>query len=325
MRQRRSIFLVGLRPTPIDAGRAGARAVVPEALAVARNSARVEPASVQVEKLTRTEGFIAFDLDDAPAVGVVRLAPKVLVPGAELLARSTTYAAATFGLEIGGGSAGLNAAPDGRDAALAAFIEEVEPLVASGRWLVGAGLGTTDADLAALPRPDERAKAFDASLQAAGALAAARAMADGAGVAVAGGGPVAEAAAQEAGVEAGAPFDAATDVLLVAGKAGVIDPDVAPLIKARAVVPLTPVPVTARALAVLSRADIVVVPDFVSTAAALLAAADADRGDPVERIAAKVTELRSEGTGCWLAAATRAEDHLRTWRDDLPFGRPLAG
>jgi glutamate dehydrogenase/leucine dehydrogenase len=279
---------------------------------------------VQVQKLATTEGFIAFDLDDAPAVGIVRLAPKVLVPGAELLARSTTYAAASFGLNVGGGSAGLNAVPDARDATVAAFVEEVGPLVESGRWLVGAGLGTTEADLASLPRSDERAKAFDATLQAAGALAAARAMADGAAVAVVGGEPVAEAAAQEAGVETGSPFDAPADVLLVAGKAGVIDHDVAPLVKARVVVPLTPVPLTARALALLGRADVVVIPDFVSTAAPLLAAVDADGGDPVERVAAKITELRSEGTGCWLAAANQAEEHLRTWRDDLPFGRPLA-
>ncbi len=207
---------------------------------------------------------------------------------------------------------------------MAAFIEEAGPLVESGRWLVGAGMGTTDADLAALPRADERAKAFDAALQAAGALAAARALADGAAVAVAGGGPAAEAAAKEAGVEPGAPFDAPADVLLVAGKAGVIDHDVAPMVKARVVVPLTPVPVTARALALLGRDDVVVVPDFVSTAAPLLAAMDADGGDPIERVAAKVTELRSEGTSGWLAAATQAEEHLRTWRDDLPFGRPLA-
>jgi hypothetical protein len=45
---------------------------------------------MQVHKLTSTDGFIVFDLDDAPALGVVRMAPKVLRDGAELLARSTT-------------------------------------------------------------------------------------------------------------------------------------------------------------------------------------------------------------------------------------------
>ena len=50
----------------------------------------------------------------------------MLRDGAELLARSTTYAAASFGLQVGGGSAGLNAKPDDRPAALAASNEASE-------------------------------------------------------------------------------------------------------------------------------------------------------------------------------------------------------
>src|SRR5688572_813247 len=107
---------------------------------------------MEVLKLESTDGFIAFDLGEAPAVGIVRQAPKVLRDGAELLARSTTYAAASFGLPIGGGSAGLNAKPDDRDAALAAFLEEVAPLVESGRWLPGPGVGIRPDDLASLGR-----------------------------------------------------------------------------------------------------------------------------------------------------------------------------
>ena len=37
-----------------------------------------------------------------------------------------------------------------------------------------------------------------------------------------------------------------------------------------------------------------------------------------------VAELAGEGTGLWMAAALRAEAFLRTWQDELPFGRPLA-
>src|SRR5688500_20013876 len=105
---------------------------------------------MEVHQLTSTDGFIAFDLRDAPAVGVVRMAPKVLRDGAELLARSTTYAAASFGLNVGGGSAGLNAKPDVREAALAAFLEEAAPLVDSGRWLPGPGVGLSADDLSPL-------------------------------------------------------------------------------------------------------------------------------------------------------------------------------
>src|SRR3954447_6896568 len=107
---------------------------------------------MEFHKLESTDGFIVFDLDGAPATGVVRMAPKVLRDGAELLARSTTYAAASFGLRVGGGSAGLNSKPEGRADALAAFTAEVADLVTSGRWLPGAGNGVGVDDLAGLGR-----------------------------------------------------------------------------------------------------------------------------------------------------------------------------
>ncbi len=285
-----------------------------------------------LHKLTSTDGFILFDLDGAPAVGVVRLAPKVLRDGAELLARSTTYAAASFGLHVGGGSAGINAKPDQRASAVAAFVDEVAELVSSGRWLPGPGVGLTPAELAPLPRAEGRAAAFDETAAGESAVAAAMGACgtlDGKRMAIVGSGAVADAAAASAAAngatpEPGAPFDADCDVLLVAGKAGVLEHDLAATVRARVVVPLTPVPVTARAFAVLSRAGSVVVPDFLSTAGPLLAALDPAAGDPMERVQASVAELAGEGTGLWMAAVTRAEAFLGTWQDELPFGRPLA-
>lgn len=285
-----------------------------------------------VQKLTSTDGFIAFDLDDAPAVGVVRIAPKVLRDGAELLARSTTYAAASFGLQIRGGSAGINAKPDGRDAALAAFLEEVAPMVEDGRWLVGPGVGVTADELAGLPKADQRAIAFDPTATGESAVAAALGVLgalQGARIGIVGTGPVAEAAAASATTNGAEPIPAATldtecDALLVAGKAGVLEHDLASTVRARAVVPLTPVPVTARALAVLGRAGVVVVPDFLSTAGPLLATFAPEGEDPMVRVADSVSSLRDEGTNLWMAAVLRAEDFLRTWQPELPFGRPLA-
>ena len=128
---------------------------------------------MQVHKLTSTDAFIVFDLGDAPAVGIVRQAPKVLRDGAELLARSTTYVAASFGLAVGGGSAGINATPDDRDAAVAAFLEEVAELVASGRWLPGPGLGIRPDDLSSLGRAEARGLAFDQTTAGETAVAAA--------------------------------------------------------------------------------------------------------------------------------------------------------
>ena len=287
---------------------------------------------MQVHKLTSTDAFIVFDLGDAPAAGVVRLAPKVLRDGAELLARATTYQAATFGLKVGGGSAGINAKPDTRDEAAAAFVAEVAELVESGRWLPGPSVGITHDDLAGLPRAETRAAAFDQTATGESAVAAALGALgslDGKRLAIVGSGPVAVAAAASASAngataEPEASFDADCDVLLVAGKAGALEHDLAATVKAKVVVPLSPVPVTARALAVLGRAGVVVVPDFVALAAPLLTALDPDGGDPMLRVHDSVAELAGQGTELWMAAVTRAEDFLRTWQDALPFGRPLA-
>jgi glutamate dehydrogenase/leucine dehydrogenase len=233
---------------------------------------------------------------------------------------------------VAGGSAGVNAKPDARDAALAAFVDEVAPLVDAGRWIPGPGTGVTADDLAGLPNAEVRAAAFDpvaAGESAAAATMGALGALDGRQVAIVGGGPAAAAAAASVAQNGGtavtdAGVDAECDALLVAGKAGVLEHDLAATVRARAVVPLTPVPVTARALAVLGRAGVVVVPDFLSTAGPLLAACDPDGGDPMERVHGAVAALAGESTGMWMAAIAKAEEHLRTWQDALPFGRPLA-
>lgn len=302
---------------------------------------------MKVQRLSSTDGFIVWDLDDATAsAGIVRLAPKVLQDGATLLARTITYAFASFGVEgHGGASAAINAKPDGRDAAVAAFVEEVRPLVAEGRLRLAPGMGVEDADLAGLTDAigDEGADTAvgsawatpDPALLAAGAVASARVAGplDWRTAAVVGTGPVVDATvAALATADAtlvGDRYDTQCDLLFVAGKAGCLDHPTAEVVQARVVVPLTPVPVTARALAILGRAERVVVPDFLSTAAPLLAAAagsvgDGSAGDPVQRIREATIALADEGPGMWLAAAHRAEDHLATWTKQKPFGRPLA-
>ena len=287
---------------------------------------------MEFQKLTSTDGFIVFDLGDAPAVGVVRMAPKVLRDSAELLARSATYAMASFGLQIGGASAGINAKPDDQPVALAAFLDEVAPLVESGRLLPGPGLGITTDALAGLPRLEQRTLAFDQTTAGESAVAAALGALgslDGRRVAIVGNGPLIEAAAASVSANGATPepqasFDADCDVLLVAGKAGALEHDLAAAVKAKVVVPLTPVPVTARALAVLGRADVIVVPDFLSTAGPLLAAMDPDGAEAMERVHDSVANLAGEGTNLWMAAALQAEAFLRTWQAALPFGRPLA-
>ena len=72
------------------------------------------------------------------------------------------------------------------------------------------------------------------------------------------------------------------------------------------------------------KAGRVVVPDFLSTAAPLLAAHDADGDDPVQRIRDAALGLADQGTGMWLAAAIAAEENLAGWTGEKPFGRPPA-
>jgi hypothetical protein len=298
----------------------------------------VESTAVRIEKLNSTDAFIVFDLDDADsAYGVTRLAPKILVDGAQLLARSTTYAFASFGLARSGAAAGINAKPEQRDEAVAAFVSEVRPLAADGRFVTDPGLGLRPEDLAPLrdhdPRPpDLVADGRITDLVVAGAVAAAGAVLgglDGATARIDATGPLADTALADL-VEAGADVvegddaGAEVDLLLAGGRPGSLDDEAAAALTVRAVVPLTPVPVTAKAFAALSRAGSVYVPDFFSLAAPLLAGFDPEGGDPVERVTELTAEVAGEGTGLWMAAVTRAEDFLRTWQQTLPFGRPLA-
>lgn len=282
-----------------------------------------------VRKLESTGGFVVTDLAGAPvSVGVVRAAPKVLLDGAKLLARATTYAYATFGVRAGGASAGINTPPEGKAEAIARFVEEVGPDVAAGRLHLSAGTGVTDLDLAPLG-----AAPADPSLTPAGAVAAAVAFLGGdvAGrpAAVHGPGPwlgrlaPAWGAVGGGSVSEGGP-DADVEVLFVAGKAGVVDHEVAEAVRARLVVPLTPVPVTAKAYAVLSRAGTTFVPDAVSLAAPLLAIADPAGGDPLERVRGVAAAMAGHGVDAWRAMVERAESFLEGWQDEQPFGRPLA-
>jgi hypothetical protein len=284
---------------------------------------------VPIRKLDSADAFVVTDLPDAPcSVGVVRAAPKVLVDGAELLARSATYAFATFGVQAGGASAGVNAPPDGRDEVLGRFVEELGPEVAAGTLHLSPGTGVGEADLA--PWGIEP---LDESLAARGAVAAAAAFLGGGagGRAAAVHGPdgwldrVAPWWSDAGGGDVGeGPLDSGPEVLFVAGKAGLVDHEAAAGITARLLVPLTPVPVTAKAYAVLGRAGTVLLPDAVSCAAPLLAVADAGAGDPIERVATAAGDLAGSGVDAWRAMVERAEAFLSSWQPALPFGRPLA-
>jgi glutamate dehydrogenase (NAD(P)+) len=104
--------------------------------------------------LQNVDGFIAFDLPDAPTSGGgTRLAPDVSAEEARLLARAMTYKLAVLGLRVGGAKVVLRARPAEREAVLAAFRREIAPWLESGRLMTGPDLGTSEADFAGLPTP----------------------------------------------------------------------------------------------------------------------------------------------------------------------------
>src|SRR5262245_39509838 len=163
-----------------------------------------------------------------------------------MLARSVTYSFAAFGVKASGASAGINAKPDGRDAAVEAFVTELAPLAGAGTLVLHAGSGLQDADLAPVTRSDVAALADDelTAHSAGGAAEAPIGPLDGKSGAVAGTGPVADAAATALG-DRGAEvaddgLDIPADALLVAGKSGMITHEAAEGVKAGVVVPLTP-------------------------------------------------------------------------------------
>ncbi len=337
---------------------------------------------VKTRKLSTVDGFVLVDLDTAPgSVGIVRSAPKILVSGAEMLARSITYTFAAFGIQASGASAGVNAKPEERVAALTAFAEEVasfDPPV-----LLDPAKGIDPANLAVLTAKDPRRPSLRDvhegvsgadELLASGALAAAEAASGslrGRRVVIEGFGPVGVALARQAvaagaivvavATTAGSAFEpdgfdpvalaeawlsqgeamaksigsaqkpawavwgADADVVFCGSKTGAMTHEGAALLKASTVVPLAPVPVTTKALAVMGRNAVSYVPDFVSVAAPLLAGLGAlEPAACVDKISALITECVGAPEGLFLAGCARAEAFLRTWQDSVPFGRPLA-
>ena len=136
------------------------------------------------------------------------------------------------------------------------------------------------------------------------------------------------------GVDAAAAwalFGTRTDALFVGSKAGALDHKGAEHVKAGVVVPTGAMPVSAKALAMLSRSGVVVLPDFIVTAGPLAAwpldgaAAPTDlAGAARELVGGALGEVLGHERGALLAACERAEAFLLSWRDALPFGRPIA-
>ena len=121
------------------------------------------------------------------------------------------------------------------------------------------------------------------------------------------------------------------DVLFAGSKTGAIDHKGAGFVTAKAIVPTAAIPVTAKALAALGRAGVVVLPDFVTLAGPVVgswgAGGRTDDGladDTRAAVRGILDELKGHADGPLLAACYRAEAFLASWQTKLPFGRPLA-
>ena len=332
--------------------------------------------------------FVAIDLDDAErAVGVVRQARKILQGGAQDLARSLTYSFAALELRQSGASAGISVEGDARAATVAAFVDEIAPLVADGSFLPDPGKGISVDDLVPLADADPRSPlrgldregvSFTNELAALSTAVAAERTLDGLegqrvaieGFEVNGVALVRELTARGAHITAlhtavgavadpegldatavseawsqhgpalvehlgsaldGSIFAADVDVLVPSSKMGCLSHDGAAEVRADLVVPGAPLPITARSLAVLRRADRTVVADFVAQAGPIWAwqagvdsGPDEVRGQVADGIRDIIDDTIDHPDGPFLAACYRAEAFLSTWQEALPFGRPLA-
>lgn len=301
-----------------------------------------------VQKLTSTDAFVVVDIPDVPAAGVVRCARKILTSSATDLARTATYTFATFEHQVSGASAGINAEGEAIAAAKTAFVEELTPLAADGRLLLTAAKGVTDDDLAPLVAAATEGTSVlsSAPAHAAGVVAATRwalGGLDGKKVAIEGAKDAPEGLATaftEAGAEvvevpgvAEKPWmiwGAEVDALLPGSKLGTLTHQGAPMVKASAVVPWGAIPITTKAFAMLQRAGVTVVPDFISAAGSLLAGFEQGDGAAIagrvaDQVTAALESVGSHADGPFIGACQAAEAHLATWTDVKLFGRPLAG
>lgn len=301
-----------------------------------------------IQKLATAPAFVAVDLAGQPSSGHARLARKILQGGAKDMARSVTYSFAAFGLKRGGASAGISAEGDAVATALENFVAELAPQAEQGELHLHSAKGVSSEVLGPLSESAGLDSGACAAAHVAGVMAATKWAVGGAlvgkSVVLEGAslGPV-PASIAKALVEAGAElvevegaakkpwllWGADVDVILAGSKLGALNHQGAAMVKAKAVVPWATTPVTTKAFAVLQRAGVVVVPDFVSAAGGIVvpylgASEDAAVDDVAQRVTQILGESSKHPDGVLLGACVLAEQFMASWLDKLPFGRPLA-
>ena len=302
-----------------------------------------------LQKLTSTDAFVVVDIADAPATGPVRMGRKILQSSAKDFARSATYTFAAFKMQRSGASGGINAEGDATDTAVANFVEELSEVVDGGGLHLDPAKGLTASEFAPLAALDSRNSAGTEPAVQASSAAAAAAWAlggslEGKKLAIEGNPNDAVPAAlanalSAAGATLVSPegvadkpwmiWGAEVDAICAGSKLGVLTHQGAGMVKASAIVPWGPSPVTTKAFAELRRNGVNVLPDFISASGSLVGGYfDGDTENVSAQVADQVSgmleALSGHNDGVLLAACYQAEEFLKSWTDAKLFGRPLA-
>ena len=116
--------------------------------------------AMPLKKLANANVFVVRDLDnEAPALGSIRSAAKVLQDPAKDLARVQTYQCAVLNMKYQGASVGVSAPPESRDETLAAVAEELLSEVSAGSLMLDPGMGVSLEQMGSLPAADVRNEA----------------------------------------------------------------------------------------------------------------------------------------------------------------------
>ena len=119
------------------------------------------------------------------------------------------------------------------------------------------------------------------------------------------------------------------DVVFAGSAPGALTGQGAELLGDTPVVPVGPAPVSAKAFAVMRAQGAVLAPDWAGAVGRILSWWP-EEGESADQLVARVSAVAStlydevaHDDGPFLGSCYRAEAHLRTWTDELPFGRPL--
>ena len=283
------------------------------------------PAPTTRTAFESVDGYALVDLPGADAtVGPVRCARKVLERTTTDLIRHATYALALHGEKVVGAAVALNHdRSEGDPAELERFGTELAAWADSTGFRPVTGLGLGLAEVGA-SGPDVEAANIESAVAAAGRLT-------GCTVVVTG---VDDDSSLRSALEAqgvnsvrfeadvAAALAIECDIAFTKTGVGALDHEALAQPGPARIISLNPLAMTARGLAVASRAGTTMVPDFLSAAGQYLAALD--RVDITEATHQIVDQLSDAGVESFVRACEQAEDHLRTWASELPFGRPLA-